>query len=167
MRLIKDTRSKSSEITEISEYDYQLEIMHNIDGKKPFRYIQYCDVPEQKAIVGRVLRLIQWNNKSLCKSLVAKTRAKLRRAVQELKSLNDKVDDKKYFVYTKHKLIKLLLEEAYEAGLLRLQGPTGKKELPKKEEEKNGDSKQDKQEASKKSYSGKSVKQSRKRKSSK
>lgn len=169
MRLVKDRNSSSSELIEISEYDYQLEIMRNFSNKSTFRYTQYCDVPNPKEIKGRILRLIQWNNKSLCKSLVAKPRVRLRRAVQELKALNEKEDNKKYFVYTKHKLIKLLFEEAYEAGLLRLQGPKAKIQKAKTEKPEpkndNGNSKADKQESSDSSSPRKSVKRGRKSKS--
>lgn len=166
MRLVKDTAIESSKLTEVSEFEY-LNAFYKCADLKNFRYIQYCDIPEEKTPTGRLSKMVQWGSSVLIKTLATKPRTKLRQIIAELKILNKVHDDKKYYIKGKQGMIAYLLEEAYKAGLIRAQGPVGKKELPKKEEVKNGNSKKDKQETSEKSDSAKSTKQRRQRKSSK
>jgi hypothetical protein len=119
MRLVKDTQSKNSKLFEISEHEYLFRKRMSREKNIEFSLVQYCDLPKKKNKPTKVyhkLNKIEWDSVFLLSVLITFKKAKLNNLCREFIYQLSLKDDKKWKWKGKQKLVKYILELAYQAG---------------------------------------------------
>lgn len=124
MRLVKDLKNKNSKLFEITEHEYLFRKRLANEKKLDFDLVQFCDLPKKKNKPTKFyhkLNNIEWGGTQLLSVLASFKKMILNNLCREFiyqLSLND---DGKWKWKGKQKLIKHILELAYQAGYLNEQ----------------------------------------------
>ena len=159
MRLVKDIKNKNSKLFEVTEHEYLFRKRLANEKKLDFDLVQFCDLPKKKNKTTKFyhkLNNIEWKSDHLLSVLTSFKKITLNNLCREFIHQLSLVDDGKWKWKGKQKLVKHILELAYQAGYLNDQTVF--------HNSLNKESKKDEQDSSKKDNKGK---QSRGRKKAK